>query len=890
MRPDGLTKIDERAAKLESIQIMNFRGFGKGFNGDDKGVKIYFHHKNTLFYGPNGSGKSSLCDALEYKLTGEIREAVRRSKNISEYTKRIGSDSNPSIKLLFTDLSLNTSNLNEEQKKYFSQSFIEKNRIQEFSLFGSKDTNIKKENILSVLIGMDDLSLLAKSFVQTPAFKTNLQEFKRSKIIAKLDRLENDNLKNLTLSHSYKESISTEESKAREILKQTTVTIADIDQEIEDIDEQIACLNKDNITLSTNTYQLHNKKDLENLLNDIYTILGKYRSIAFVLSTAKRELSFSKLYDAMLELETEVVDICPACNTPIEMVTLNPFNKARVELQNLYDLKEQEREYEKHSKYIDEKIKELEIVHNLIYSNIMKDEVLSCYFKPDSKFRSKLPFVPFYEKDTLENVLQAYSSEIQNLDGYFEALDIIIKKQDSKASIILENHVKIKELNNRKSKLNSVKSNWETAQNNFTIIQAELIEYSKKQQELTKEKQLADNYNCFIDGLIDIYPIFYSDFQDFKNTEFQTKFGRIENEIAGFYNQINNHDPIHEKIESFKFNNVNGDYKIEFKSIGATDYEDASIKFSEGHLRSLGLSILLANAKINSLPFIIFDDVVNAIDSDHRANIIKMMIQDTFLKNTQQIISTHDRLYRERFSNENKPSEYDSYILRYSDTGIITIPHKICFNSKIKEAIDNYDIRQALVYCRIWFETIAKNYCMKNNIELKGKFIRRQEQMLIEPTISDMYRELSNYLPNNKNLEFLYHNQINFQGLNQEHHSFDEFIFNFIHSKTSKEVEDIYTALINLNYDIGLKENYKSIFDELRESYKNASKRVKEINSKMPEGEKAKRIKLQEDIIQQMISFEERMKSLSFSDDIISDYTSKMKIWIIKSITQMIGK
>ena len=75
--------------------------------------------------------------------------------------------------------------------------------------------------------------------------------------------------------------------------------------------------------------------------------------------------------------------------------------------------------------------------------------------------------------------------------------------------------------------------------------------------------------------------------------------------------------------------------------------------FSEGHLRSLGLSILLANAKINNLPFVIFDDVVNAIDSDHRANIIEMMVKDPYFENTQQIISTHDRLYWERFSIEN---------------------------------------------------------------------------------------------------------------------------------------------------------------------------------------------------------------------------------------------
>ncbi len=62
---------------------------------------------------------------------------------------------------------------------------------------------------------------------------------------------------------------------------------------------------------------------------------------------------------------------------------------------------------------------------------------------------------------------------------------------------------------------------------------------------------------------------------------------------------------------------------------------------SEGHIRCIGLAILLAkNLKENS-PLLIFDDPVNAIDDEHRDAIRRTLFEDGYFDNKQIILTCH---------------------------------------------------------------------------------------------------------------------------------------------------------------------------------------------------------------------------------------------------------
>lgn len=874
--PDTNSASNMQVSKIKTLQVKDFRGFGSQFNGDDKGVCIEFDSNNTIFYGPNGSGKSSLCDALEYKLTGLVRESARRNRRVSEYVKRIGSTSNPKLSISFVNTSIDAENLTEDEKKYYSQAFIEKNRIQEFSLFGSKDTGIKKEEVLSILIGMDDLSNLVKAFVQPTAFRTNLLTFKRSEVANKIATLNAANVRNTTLQKEHEETIKTEKAKADSLLSKTNVTIADLNAELLKIDEAIQTINADTLSLSTISVHLHTQQDFETAIETLEGNLLKYDELNTALIAAKTNVSFSNLYTAVQELHATVTDACPACDTPLASVTKNPFTKATEELVKLQGIKEQESEFIAHKTLVEQNLRSLESLHNQLNLNINTISTLTGLISSGTTLSTIPPKYTLNDRNLIDSTIGSIKVQLATISNYFTEVNSLHQRQSQKQISINANNEKVATLNELKRTIESIKTNWENAQTKLDAVSIALGTYASDLSNLNAEKVVEDNYNSFIDILITSYSAFYNQLQVFKDNEFKTRFGKLENEIAGFYTQINKHDAEHEIVELFKIENSNSDYKIEFKVKGSAVTEDASIKLSEGHLRSLGLSILLANAKINSLPFIIFDDVVNAIDSDHRANIIEMMVNDSYLSGVQQIISTHDRLYWERFSLENQKGKFSSYILKCTKDGVVHYHYNLSFRDKIQNALNHFDIRQALLYSRIWFETIAKQYCMENNIELSGTLKKSEFHVSIEPSLGAIYRELFAKLGENENLKVLHKDEINYKGINQEHHSFDEYNFNFIHSRTSNEVQKIFDAVSGLDDDIQFLKNHQSLLSALLNSLENSVGKLKTLNAKMPIEIQDGIITRHNDILNQIIDFPTRMEKLKIDAAIIKSTEFKI--------------
>ncbi len=85
---------------------------------------------------------------------------------------------------------------------------------------------------------------------------------------------------------------------------------------------------------------------------------------------------------------------------------------------------------------------------------------------------------------------------------------------------------------------------------------------------------------------------------------------------------------------------------------------------SEGHLRCLGLSILLAKNVQEGLPFVIFDDVVNAIDDEHRRGIVETIMEDACINAKQLIITTHGEEFVKQLENTISVKEYPTKVTR----------------------------------------------------------------------------------------------------------------------------------------------------------------------------------------------------------------------------------
>lgn len=78
----------------------------------------------------------------------------------------------------------------------------------------------------------------------------------------------------------------------------------------------------------------------------------------------------------------------------------------------------------------------------------------------------------------------------------------------------------------------------------------------------------------------------------------------------------------------------------------------------------MGLAILLSKIVRDNLPFLIFDDVVNSIDDEHRSGIVDLILGDEEIKKRQLIITTHGEDFVKRLENAIPKADYKTTVCR----------------------------------------------------------------------------------------------------------------------------------------------------------------------------------------------------------------------------------
>lgn len=535
-----------------------------------------------------------------------------------------------------------------------------------------------------------------------------------------------------------------------------------------------------------------------------YLLARKSKVESLLLESAK-DVNYEAIYQAIQRLgQDECSDICPACSTPLTHVVENPFEKAKRELQTLGRLER----LRNINQRIDEQILQIarEIANGI--TGVEKNTRLGihCSLNLDSLKKQLTNFEVSASRVALAaSVLSNFSLLVM-----YKAADI--------GSYLLACKEKSDEFAQASAKVSRLGKAVEALQKKQDEIK-DLFgakKTCKKLNENTGEKiaRLVDRrnalklhdadaarFNALIFQLQDEYGNLYRDLLGYKFDLEKTRINGIESKAAEYYKAINDHDDEHEHIDAIYFEKLNDSYRIKIKAANGA-VQDAFSVLSEGHLRVLGLSLLLAMAQKNKLPLIVFDDVVNAIDTDHRSNIIDLFFSDPYLCRTQMVVTTHDRLFWERFCNiadrHRQADQHTSCILSYTNRGVVTVHHAGGFQGKVEEALRVYDVRQALIYCRIWFETIVIEYCLENAMQITAQFGKSQLkksvylQISLEKTFS-LIEPLLSYDPVHFNL--IKNDLVNWAGQNQEHHAFDEGSLNFVHSKTSREVLRIYDAI-----------------------------------------------------------------------------------------------
>ncbi|PBQ09935.1 hypothetical protein CCL07_04385 [Pseudomonas congelans] len=780
---------------LLDLQVKNFRGFGE-FSADDRGCFLRFSKMKNIFYAPNGGGKSSLCEAIEYGTTGHIKEADRRKTKVKAYIAR--GSVKPTLSLVGRDRKAVTKSL------AWSACFIDRNRLQEFSLLGSKDTGSAESDVVASLFGLEEFQEVIGRFVKPESF--NLTQYLKPDQAEALTQVELDRKDLLAERQGHFKSMTEINDQVCKALglqsdQQSAVRIRflRLKSEIE-----LKIRKAERLKLAEAPV-VDSFVRIERAARAARYLLARKSMIEALFLKSAKDVNYEAVYLAIKDLgQMEENGTCPACSTPLQLVVENPFEKAKRELQALSRLERlraaDQRNDEKILQVVRavaaglvgvEKNTRLDIPCRL-HLDDLKNELANLQTSADrgacaASVLSHFDSLVRDEAAEIETYLQACKQK----DEVFAQASEEISRLSSSVELLQQKQDAIKDLFGAKN----------TCRKLIEAAGKKIAGLIVRRNGLKRDDADTARFNTLIRQLQDEYGNLYQDLLGYKLHLEKARITGIETKAAEYYKAINDHDDEHERIDAIRFEKINDSYRIKINGANGT-VQDAFSVLSEGHLRVLGLSLLLAMAEKNKLPLIVFDDVVNAIDSDHRSNIIDLFFSDPYLRRTQMVVTTHDRLFWERFciiaDRHPQADQHTSCILSYTNKGIVALDHSGGFQGKVHDALRVYDVRQALIYCRIWFESIVIEYCLENAVSITAQFGKSQLkknvylQVSLERTFSLIEPVLA-YDPVHFNL--IKNDLVNWAGQNQEHHAFDEGSLNFVHSKTSKEVVRIYDAI-----------------------------------------------------------------------------------------------
>lgn len=814
---------------LDYLRVKNFRGFGE-FGPDDTGTFIRFSKRKNIFYAPNGGGKSSLCEALEIGTTGDIKEAARRKTKVNQYIAR--GAVKPKLMLM------GTNKLPVQRSISWSGCFIDRNRLQEFSLLGSKDTGSAESDVLATLFGLEELQDVISRFVRPESF--SLKAFLRVDQVEALNALEctRVNLGHLRRKHRADLQASISESCRLLGLK------ADQDFDV-----------RPKVLRLRDTVEMHIRgaerlraakvpfaiplKQVKRICAIAQRLLHRRADIEKVFLQRASDVNYRAVFEALEAIEQlQVAETCPACLTPLERVVVNPFERAQEQIKALGELDFLKQSRQRNDARIALWASKVATGISSLKGN--EHAEVPCPLKMDELEAVLAKFHAATDRSEVASFV--LDSFLKLCAGSADQIEVYLRGCEHKRREVGQAEARAARLEARVTKLKEIdellKQQFDSkklAKREFKIANDQMAELIKQKAALLNDAVDNIHFNQLLKDLEAEYRTLYRDLQDYKLELEKARITGIEAKAAEYYRAINNHDDDHEQLASLSFDRQADSYRIKIIKVDGS-LLDAFAVLSEGHLRALGLSILLAMAEKNNFPLIVFDDVVNAIDTEHRSNIIDLFFSDAYLRRIQMVVTTHDRLFWERFciiaDRHPQCDQHTSHVLSYTNKGIVVIDHAGGFQKKVYVALSVFDVRQALLYCRIWFESMVLEFCIENGVTVTANFNKSQlkKSMYLQVSLEHTFSLVEPFIDYDLSYFNLIKNDlVNWGGQNQEHHAFDEGSLNFVHSKTSGEVLRIYDAIRFLEcqlFPARKKESGEKYFAEVNERIKKSQRKL----------------------------------------------------------------
>ncbi|MES2674342.1 MAG: AAA family ATPase [Pseudomonadota bacterium] len=690
------------AACLKSLTVGPFRGFSKS-------EKFDLSSRIVLIYGPNGTGKSSFCEALEYGLLASVEEAQsKRFRQTSDYLKNAYVDvfSPPIIEAQDSAGNPLTVKANESKYRFC---FVEKNRIDNFSRIAAH-LPARQLELISTLFGLDLFNEFVGGFSSEidPKYIDVIGE-KNTLLVKKQQALA-----------GYKATIETNRS-ALLVVTEEENTLAATYKPDTTYADLILALGTEETPGEIQTLENELRAPFPTLSGFTKSVLDEVKtSLAQVhadlslkedeLATASEGLSFKQLYQAVTDLKDKSPEKCPACKTPLTKAACNPFEEATEQLAKLQYLSVIEQERDTFHTTLKEHLRTLHAVLKKICEHAGKD----IHPIPLQDYERATDSELNWDWWQLFHTANVETTAWEQLSAYVDRFE----QQDAKTLILkderdkeMEHLKKLRDIDKKIAKLQTKRQALEesskaaqTAVDQFNITNDVLInEAAAEKAVVTKNQELVSTYSNFVTML--------TAYADSLPGKLVADLGEL---VAKLYNAFNRTDSPNNLLSTIRLPLASGErIKISFQNKPELFF-DALHVLSEGHIRCIGLAILLAKNLTENCPILIFDDPVNAIDDEHRSSIRKTLFEDSYFSGKQIILACHgEEFFKDihQLIGAKQSRESCSYIFQAQDDEkhVVFISQRQPKNyvAAANELFSTGEIRDALMMSRRALESLS---------------------------------------------------------------------------------------------------------------------------------------------------------------------------------------
>lgn len=647
---------ESEIVRLSKVEVEHFRGFSEKHTFEFK--KPY-----TFVYGPNGTGKSSLCEALEYGLLASIHEADSKRIPVSDYIRNASSKKSTKP-ALYGDTANEKGIIVKADPRSFEFCFIEKNRIDGFARVAA-NTPAAQQARLAALFGLEEFNAFATQFNESLDLYLDCVGKMGMDLAARARGIAGQQ----AILEGLQERAKTAETRGAVLLAKYPNS-----KDLEEIKAALTGPEGNGGKQKANNTEIGRLQNLkaapdagtDDILISTDGLLGlikeKAESEGF-LNQYKDQLSLRDLYGAIMGNRERFENQCPACASELYrdgqlVVSVDPYDNAQEKLKQFDAALRTEGRIKEIREALDLGWRDL---HSKIAKLPASAAAVGFFGAPqigsfndeasDAKDTEGIEAF-LREVPAKRELLQALKGATATHNGTVEQSKVAIKKLEEDNLAIskdLEEIVAISTLvsENAKSEAEATQAIEEFNRENKALIQqaeaekpgvARNLSYSIAYVSL-RGKLLAYNAGLLLALAAD-----------------------LNEKTLKFYNDINKNDHPADRLKSLRLPTAAGErIEIEFEN---GDRCDALQVLSEGHIRCLGLAILLAKITTDRVPFLIFDDVVNSIDDEHRAAIIDLILNPEEVGKRQLIVTTHGEDFVKRLENAVPMKKYEETVTR----------------------------------------------------------------------------------------------------------------------------------------------------------------------------------------------------------------------------------